>query len=120
MELINLIRGFSDENRARIINLLSKKSLCVGEIQYILNINQSNASRHLNKLKNLKIVVFEKKAQWIYYKLNTDLINKYEFFRAIIEKDFKNEEILAKDFKKLEEYKGSNLCCEKLRKEKLI
>lgn len=56
----NLFKTLSDENRLRIINLLRKGELCVCEIEAILDTTQSNVSRHLTRLRNEKIVIFEK------------------------------------------------------------
>jgi ArsR family transcriptional regulator len=72
LEITNIIKIFSDQNRLRIINLIKDDLLCVGEIQTILNIKQSNVSRHLEKLKALDILIQQKQAQWIYYKLDKE------------------------------------------------
>ena len=52
MELVEIFKAFGDETRIRILNLLRNSEMCVCEIEAILGINQSNASRHLNKLKS--------------------------------------------------------------------
>jgi ArsR family transcriptional regulator len=63
MELIQILKALSDKTRLRILNLLMQSELCVGEIEYLLNINQSNTSRHLSSLKNATLITYEKKAQ---------------------------------------------------------
>ncbi|GBG55911.1 transcriptional regulator [Sporomusaceae bacterium FL31] len=47
MEIINVLKALSDETRIKILNLLRIMPLCVCEIEDILGISQSNASRHL-------------------------------------------------------------------------
>ncbi len=51
MTIVNMFKALSDENRLRIMSLLIREELCVCEIEVILELSQSNVSRHLNKLK---------------------------------------------------------------------
>ncbi|ABR30629.1 ArsR/SmtB family transcription factor [Thermosipho melanesiensis] len=49
IEVIEIIKLFSNETRARILFLLSNSELCNCDIENILNIKQSNISKHLSK-----------------------------------------------------------------------
>lgn len=60
MEFVEIFKALADENRLRILNVLNQGELCVCEIETLLGITQSNASRHLNKLKSLKIIDSDK------------------------------------------------------------
>ena len=52
MEIMDILKLISDNNRMRILNILYKKDkICVCVLEDILGLNQSNLSRHLNKLK---------------------------------------------------------------------
>lgn len=115
MSISNILKVLSDENRLRIINILKEYSLCVGEIQTVLSIEQSNASRHLEKLKNSGFITYEKKAQWIYYKLNKEKLKEYFFLKKLIFEDTKNDLIFQEDLYKLKKYKSSGLCCQDLK-----
>ena len=70
MDLIQVMKALGDETRLRIINLLNMGELCVCEIEYLLDINQSNASRHLNKLAVVNLITYEKRALYVYYSIN--------------------------------------------------
>ena len=70
MQLIQILKALSDETRLRILNILRDGPLCVCEIEAILEISQSNASRHLSKLTNANLVNYYKEAKFIYYKLD--------------------------------------------------
>ncbi|MGL5507399.1 MAG: ArsR/SmtB family transcription factor [Paraclostridium sp.] len=85
MELIQILKALGDDTRIRIINILSKGALCVCEIEEILNITQSNASRHLNKLMNAKLVTYYKEAKFVYYKIDEKTIEKHPFIKEIID-----------------------------------
>ncbi|AKL95715.1 regulatory protein ArsR [Clostridium aceticum] len=109
-----LFKILGDENRLRILNLLRKGELCVCEIELVLETTQSNVSRHLGKLRNEKIISFEKKAQWIYYRINPDFIenNKllYDFMNEKMDQDVK----LLQDLEKLRKHKESGFTCKSL------
>jgi ArsR family transcriptional regulator len=85
--------------------------LCVGEIEILLSINQSNASRHLSTLKNASLITYEKNAQWIYYSLNKDVLEKYSFIRVLLEIELPKFNLYIKDTEKLQEYKSSGKTC---------
>jgi ArsR family transcriptional regulator len=118
MELVEIFKAFGDETRIRILNLLRNSEMCVCEIEAILGINQSNASRHLNKLKSTGIIDYDKKAQWVYYKMDENFIKEYpllyEFFCKEVEKDSK----CIYDLKKWNELKKCNLGCKEIEKDK--
>lgn len=110
-----LFKVLGDENRLRIINLLRKGELCVCEIEVILDTTQSNVSRHLTRLRNEEIVIFEKKAQWTYYQINPEFIKGNKLLVEFLwEKMDQNNEFI-KDLDRLLEYKESGLNCDNLK-----
>lgn len=64
---VEVYKALADENRLRILNIIAERELCVCEIEEVLGITQSNASRHLNKLRQAGLVSSRKEAQWTYY-----------------------------------------------------
>lgn len=115
MELMQILKALSEETRVRILNLLMNEELCVGEIEYLLNINQSNASRHLSALKNAALIIYEKKAQWIYYSINLAALEKYPFVKSLLENELEEIDLYVKDKEKLKEYKESGKTCSDLK-----
>ena len=67
MEVSDLLKALADTNRLRILNLLHERTLCVCDLEAILELNQSNLSRHLSKLKQAGIVSARKEALFTYY-----------------------------------------------------
>jgi len=118
LDLIEIFKALGDENRIRILNLLIRQELCVCEIETVLDITQSNASRHLNKLKSAGVITSEKKSQWVYYRVDNKFIEKnnllYEFLKNKIDENTQ----LLKDVERLKKYKNSNFTCEQLREDK--
>lgn len=83
-DIVYILKALADENRIRILNLLRNNELCVCDIENVLGIKQSNASRHLNRLKIAGIIVSEKKSQWVYYRLKDETFVKFPFLSLII------------------------------------
>ena len=67
VDISEVLKGLADTNRIRILNLLHERTLCVRDLERILNLNQPNLSRHLATLRHAGIVVAEKKALFTYY-----------------------------------------------------
>lgn len=64
-----LFRALSDRTRLRIVNLLARGSLCVCDIQRILDQPQSSVSRHLALLKAAGLVRDRRDGMRIFYSL---------------------------------------------------
>lgn len=114
IELNQIMKTLSDETRVRILNLLMQTKLCVGEVEYLLNLNQSNVSRHLSTLKNASLITFEKNAQWIFYSINREVLEKHTFIRILIEYELPQLDLYIKDKERLQEYKSSGKSCSDL------
>lgn len=114
MDFIEIFKALSDENRIRILNLLKEGELCVCEIESILGMTQSNASRHLNKLRSLKIIGAEKKAQWVYYVIDEEFISKNKMLFDYITEKLTKSDLYEKDIEKLNKYKCSTFTCKEL------
>lgn len=119
MELVQLMKALGDETRIRILNLLRFGDLCVCELEILLCINQSNASRHLNRLNSEKIITFYKKAQYVYYKLDTATLEKYPFINQILNEQLDKIGQCTEDIKRLKKYKDSGISCDDLKQGKL-
>lgn len=119
MDLIQVMKALSDETRMRILNILKEGDLCVCEIEVLLDINQSNASRHLNKLTNAKILDYYKVAKYVYYKINEDTIKEFPFLKEIIEKHAIKLNQCRIDYERLMKYRESNLSCDDLKEGKV-
>ena len=120
MKTVQMLKALGDETRIRIVNILRDGPLCVCEIESILEITQSNASRHLSKLMNADIVTYYKEAKYVYYKLNEETLNKYEFIKVILKSELNEEEKLKYDYQILLEYRKAGLNCENVYRVKEI
>lgn len=119
MELIQVMKALADDTRMRIINLLNQGDLCVCELEVLLDINQSNASRHLNKLSSAKILEYYKRAQYVYYKINKEILEEHSFLREILNNELERIPQYTLDLKRLKKYKESGMSCDELKDGKL-
>lgn len=115
MDLLQVMKALSDETRMRILYLLKDGDLCVCELELLLEINQSNASRHLNKLTNAKILEFYKVAKYVYYKINQEVIEEFPFIKEIINEHGSKLKQCSLDYEKLKKYRASGLTCDDLK-----
>lgn len=115
MELIQVMKALSDETRLRILNLLQEGELCVCELEALLDINQSNASRHLNRLTNAKIVDFEKRAQYVYYRIPDNILVDHAYLKEILSNELIKLDRCKEDLERLKIYRESGLSCDDLK-----
>jgi len=115
MEINSILKILSDENRLRMFNIIKEDALCVGEIQTILNLTQSNVSRHLDKMKSIGMITYYKKAQWVIYKLSEETVKNYPFIKQLLFENIKDIDVYKKDIARLTKYKKSNMTCRNLK-----
>ncbi len=67
-------KAFGDPTRLKILTLLGKREMTVGEITAAVGLSQPTVSRHLNILKGVGAVLREREAQCVRYRLNRDAV----------------------------------------------
>jgi ArsR family transcriptional regulator len=72
---MNLVyKALADPTRRDILNLLKNRDLTAGEIADHFRISKPSISHHLNLLKQADLVHAEKEGQYIYYSINTTVL----------------------------------------------
>jgi DNA-binding transcriptional ArsR family regulator len=73
-----ILRAISEPSRIKIILLLSKREMCVCELESALQMAQPTMSHHLGILERVGLLQRSKKERWVFYKLRhspvTDLV----------------------------------------------
>lgn len=111
--MIELFKALSDETRLRMVSLLLDGEMCVCEIVDGLGLTQSNASRHLNALKNAGILCSSRHAQWTYYRLSEVFSDENRALIDYLSEEFKTMPIYESDRLKRDRCRQSNLCGKK-------
>lgn len=67
-QLATIFKALSDETRLQILALLLwQGELCVCDVEAVLDITQSKASRHLRYLQNANLVQSRRVGVWMHY-----------------------------------------------------
>lgn len=69
-------KALNDPTRRQILELLQEKDMTAGEIADQFRISFPSISHHLDLLKQAKLVTSEKDGQYVYYSLNTTVVDE--------------------------------------------
>lgn len=72
----NLFKALNDPTRRAILELLKKKDMTAGEIADQFHISKPSISHHLDLLKQAALVVAVKEGQFIFYSINTTVMDE--------------------------------------------
>ena len=70
----DVFKALADPTRRDILDRLKEKDLTAGEIAEYFSISKPSISHHLTILKTAGLITQEKKGQFIYYSLNTTVL----------------------------------------------
>lgn len=72
----SIFKALNDATRREILELLRENDMTAGEIADRFNMSWPSISHHLDILKQAKLVSAEKEGQYIYYSLNTTVVDE--------------------------------------------
>lgn len=85
-------KALDDSSRRQILDLLKDKDMTAGEIANKFNMTKPSISYHLNLLRQGELVVSIKKGQYIFYSLNTQVIDEaVRWFFTLIKGKIKSD-----------------------------
>ena len=76
MHTDSIFKALSDKNRRKILEILKEKDMTVGEIATHFQISGASLSHHLDQLKRARLLVSERKGQFIEYSLNMSVFEQ--------------------------------------------
>ncbi|MBL0267750.1 MAG: winged helix-turn-helix transcriptional regulator [Chitinophagaceae bacterium] len=71
----SVFKALNDPTRREILQLLRQRDMTAGEIVEQFNISGPSISHHLDLLKQANLVQSVKEGQFIYYSLNTTVVD---------------------------------------------
>lgn len=87
----SLFKALDDPTRRRILEMLKESDLTAGEIAAAFDIAKPSISYHLDLLRQGGLVISIKKGQYVYYSLNTTVLeDSLNWMFNLIKRD-KNE-----------------------------
>lgn len=84
-------KALSDPVRRDILVLLKKGRMSAGEIGSHFNMTGATISYHLNILKKAELVYEEREKNFIYYDLNTSIVEEVMLWLSDLKGDTRNE-----------------------------
>jgi ArsR family transcriptional regulator len=86
--LTTTFKALSDPIRRKILMMLKERDMTAGEIAKKFDISKPSISHHLNTLKNAGMIADERKGQYIYYSINTSVLEDVlSFSLDLLKKD---------------------------------
>ena len=84
MGIQNTIKALSDPIRRKILEYLKAERLSAGEIVEKFDISGAGISKHLSVLKDADLIRDTKEGKFIYYELNTSVLEEVMLWVASI------------------------------------
>lgn len=85
-------KALDDSSRRQILDFLKDKDMTAGEIAEKFNMTKPSISYHLDLLRQGELVLSVKKGQFIFYSLNTQVIDEaVRWFFKLIKGKLKSE-----------------------------
>ena len=91
MALQNTLRALADPIRREILNLLKKGRMSAGEISGHFSVTDASISRHLSVLKEADLIRDKREGKFIYYELNTSVLEDIMLFITNLKGENKND-----------------------------
>ena len=91
MGIQNTLKALSDPTRREILNLLKKGKLSAGEIVEQFPVSGAAISRHLSVLKEADLIRDERDGKFIYYELNTSVLEEIMLWLTDLKGDNDND-----------------------------
>jgi len=84
---VKILKALGDETRLRILLTLRSQELCVCQVVELLSLAPSTVSKHLQILKDARLVDSQKRGRWVYYRLTIDDVEGFPInaLRAILQ-----------------------------------
>ena len=87
MGLQNTLKALADPTRREILNLLKSGKRSAGEICDRFDITGAAISRHLSVLKDADLIRDTREGKFIYYELNTSVLEEVMLWLATLKGD---------------------------------
>ncbi len=91
MSLQHTLKALADPIRREILNLLKSGSLSAGEIVDHFPVTGPSISRHLSVLKDADLIRDRRDGKFIYYELNTSVLEEIMLFVTDLKGDNTND-----------------------------
>jgi ArsR family transcriptional regulator, arsenate/arsenite/antimonite-responsive transcriptional repressor len=88
VDSVKVFKALGDPTRLRIVRLLFERPLCVCELVFVLKMEQSRVSHHLQILREVGLVEDNREGRWMIYAIPA---NRREVFDAFLKLALKDD-----------------------------
>jgi len=106
-----MFRAFSDRTRLRILHLLLRGEVCVGDLVNILELSQPRVSQQLTCLRNAGLVVGRKEGLWTFYSLTKPQTQFHKQLLKCLKLCFSEVPELQEDERRADDLSREGRCC---------
>ena len=92
MSLQNTLRAISDPTRREILEMLKDGRMSAGDIVARFEVTGASISRHLSVLKEADLIRDKREGKFIFYELNTSVLEDIMIFITNLKGDRNNDE----------------------------
>ncbi|WP_088103670.1 ArsR/SmtB family transcription factor [Halalkalibacter urbisdiaboli] len=101
-----VLKLLGDKTRLTMMALMEEDECCVCEFVELFNMSQPSVSQHLRKLRDVGLVIEERKGQWIFYRVNKEH-ESYPLVKGLL------QHIPSQKMRLIElEKRGLRVCCD--------
>lgn len=90
-QIVQILKALGDDNRLKILIMLSRRRICAKGIARHLGISEATVSQHIKVLKEAGIISGEKVGYYVHYDVNNAVLQEVERFIAGIMGNIPNE-----------------------------
>jgi ArsR family transcriptional regulator len=106
-----MFKAFSDVTRLRILHLLLRGEMCVGDLVTILESPQPRISQHLATLRSAGLVTCRREGLWSYYSLARPTATFHKKLIECLRHCFAEVPELQADDRRADKLVKSGACC---------
>ena len=77
-EIAKICKALGDENRVKIIKMLTVRELCACKILEEFSITQSTLSHHMKILSDCNLISVREYGKWSYYSINCKTFSEFK------------------------------------------
>ena len=77
-QIARICKVLSVDTRVKIVQMLNGQALCVRAIAARLDISESAVSQHLRILRDVDLVIPDKRGYWVHYQVNPETLEKWK------------------------------------------
>jgi len=94
-DLLHLLKTLADEQRLRMVGLMSERERNVGELAELLDLSEPTVSHHIGKLHGAGLLHLRMAGNQRFYRINANRLAQFKAYAAVIESPVTDRDEMA-------------------------